>query len=72
MSKQASKTLIGAFVLGALGLVVAGLFVFGSGKLFRKVEKAVMYFEGSVQGLQIGAPVMFRGVQIGHVTNIVM
>ncbi len=72
MSKQASKTLIGAFVLGALGLVVAGLVVFGSGKLFRKTEKAVMYFEGSVQGLQIGAPVVFRGVQVGHVTNIVM
>jgi len=72
MSKQASKTLIGAFILGALGLVVAGVVVFGSGKLFRKVEKAVMYFEGSVRGLQVGAPVMFRGVQIGHVTNIVM
>jgi paraquat-inducible protein B len=72
MSKQASKTLIGAFILGALGLVVAGVIVFGSGKLFRKVEKAVMYFEGSVRGLQVGAPVMFRGVQIGHVTNIVM
>jgi len=31
MSKQASKSLIGAFVLGALGLVVAGVVVFGSG-----------------------------------------
>jgi len=72
MSKQASKTLIGAFVLGALGLVVAGVVVFGSGKFFRKVAKDVMFFEGSVKGLQIGAPVVFRGVQIGHVTDIVM
>lgn len=72
MSKQASKTLIGAFVLGALGLVVAGVVVFGSGKFFRKVDKAVMFFEGSVQGLQVGAPVVFRGVEIGHVTNIVL
>jgi paraquat-inducible protein B len=72
MSKQASKTLIGAFVLGALGLVVAGVVVFGSGKFFRKVEKGVMFFEGSVKGLQVGAPVEFRGVQIGHVTNIVI
>ena len=31
-----------------------------------------MFFEGSVKGLQIGAPVVFRGVQIGHVTNIVL
>ncbi len=72
MSKQASKTLLGAFVLGALGLVVAGVVVFGSGKFFRKVDKDVMFFEGSVKGLQIGAPVVLRGVQIGHVTNIVI
>jgi paraquat-inducible protein B len=72
MSKQASKTLIGAFVVGALGLVIAGVVVFGSGKYFRKVYKNVMFFEGSVQGLQIGAPVVFRGVHIGHVTNVVM
>lgn len=72
MSKQASKTLIGAFVLGALVLIVAGVVVFGSGKFFRKVNKGVMFFEGSVKGLQIGAPVMFRGVQIGHVTNIIL
>ncbi len=72
MSKQASKSLIGAFVLGALVLIVAGVVVFGSGKFFRKVYENVMFFEGSVKGLQIGAPVMFRGVQIGHVTNIVL
>jgi paraquat-inducible protein B len=72
MSKQASKTLIGAFVLGALVLVVAAVVVFGSGKFFRKVNKDVMFFEGSVKGLQIGAPVMFRGVQIGHVTDVVL
>ncbi len=34
MSKQASPTLIGAFVVGALALVVAGLLVFGSGRFF--------------------------------------
>src|SRR5512139_525432 len=72
MSKQASETLIGAFVLGALGLVVAGVVVFGSGELFRKVNKDVMFFEGSVKGLQIGTPIVFRGVQIGHVTDIVL
>jgi len=72
MSKQANRPLVGAFVLGALVLVVAGVVFFGSGKFFRKVYRDVMFFEGSVKGLQIGAPVMFRGVQIGHVTNVVM
>ncbi len=72
MSKQASRTLIGAFVLAALALVVAGIVVFGSDKFFSKVNKDVMFFQGSVKGLHIGAPVVFRGVQIGHVTDIVL
>lgn len=72
MSKQASKSLIGAFVLGAIVLVVAGIVVFGSGKFFTKANKSVMFFEGSVKGLQIGAPIMFHGVQIGQVTDIVL
>src|SRR5208283_101159 len=72
MSKQASRTVIGAFVLGAIALIVVGVVVFGSDKFFKKGIRNVMFFEGSVKGLQIGAPVMFRGVQIGHVTDIVM
>ena len=72
MSKQASKSLIGAFVLGALILAVAGVVIFGSGTFFTKVDRGVMFFEGSVGGLQVGSPVVFRGVQIGHVTNIVL
>ncbi len=72
MSKQASRSLIGAFVLGAIVLVVASIVVFGSGTFFTKVNKSVLFFEGSVKGLQIGAPVVFNGVQIGHVTDIVL
>src|SRR5512135_58843 len=72
MSKKASKTLIGAFVLGAVVLIVAGVVVFGGGKFFKKTIKYVMYFDGSVKGLQVGAPVTFRGVKIGQVTNIVL
>ena len=70
MSKPVSKSLIGAFVLGALALAVAAVMVFGSGKFLTKTMKAVMYFEGSVKGLSIGSPVMFRGVKIGSVTDV--
>ncbi len=70
MSKKASKTLIGAFVLGAIVLVVAGVIVLGSGKFFQKRNVYVLFFDGSVKGLNIGSPVMFRGVKIGEVTKI--
>jgi paraquat-inducible protein B len=72
MSKQANKTVIGAFVIGAVILVVAGVLVFGSGKFLKKTQTAVLYFQGSVKGLSIGAPVMFRGVKVGSVKNIIL
>lgn len=70
MSKKANKTLIGAFVIGAIALVVVAIFVLGSGKFFKKTFKVVMFFDGSIKGLNIGAPVIFKGVRIGSVTNI--
>jgi paraquat-inducible protein B len=71
-SKRASPTLVGAFVLGALAIALAGLAIFGSGKLFRRTSQFVMVFGGSVNGLSVGAPVKFRGVQVGSVTQILL
>jgi len=56
MSKTASKTVIGAFVVGAVALGVAAVLVFGSGKFLSDRPKYVMFFDGSLKGLQVGAP----------------
>ena len=72
MSKPANKRLIGVFVLGAIALLVIAVVVLGSGKFFRKTFKAVCFFEGSVGGLNVGAPVVFNGVRIGEVTDVVL
>ena len=48
MSQKISPTLIGAFVVGAVALLVIGVVAFGSGQLFRKTQEFVLYFDGSV------------------------
>jgi paraquat-inducible protein B len=70
MNKKISPTMIGAFVLGAMALIVIALLVFGSGRLFRQTRDFVLYFDNSVNGLRIGAPVKIKGVEIGSVKDI--
>jgi paraquat-inducible protein B len=72
MSKPANKTMIGAFVLGAVILAVVAIVLFGSGRFFKDTDTWVAFFPGSVKGLNVGSPVVFRGVQIGQVTDIIV
>jgi paraquat-inducible protein B len=70
MNKKISPTLIGAFVVGALALLIVAVIAFGSGQLFRKTQQFILYFDGSVNGLRIGGPVKIKGVEIGSVKDI--
>ena len=70
MAKQSFKTAVGAFVIGGLTLLVAGIILLGGGRMFSDDIEYVLYFDGSVSGLSIGAPVVFRGVPMGQVTRI--
>ncbi len=68
---EANTKLIGAFIVGAVALVIVVFLVFGSGKMFTKTFEYVIYFRGSVNGLDLGAPVKLRGVTVGSVSSIV-
>ncbi|MFA5145672.1 MAG: MlaD family protein [Candidatus Omnitrophota bacterium] len=70
MIKKASKTVIGLFVIGAVILLLIAIMVFGSGMFFKETDEYVLFFDGSVKGLSVGAPVIFRGVKIGNVKSI--
>jgi paraquat-inducible protein B len=72
MGKRANPVVIGAFVVGAVALAVLGVVVFGSGRLFADTTPFVMHFTGSVDGLNVGSPVKFKGVEIGAVTDILL
>ncbi len=68
MKRQA--LLLGSFVLGALALVVAAIVWLSGANPFETQLRAVIYFQGSVSGLYVGAPVTFRGVPVGQVDGI--
>ncbi len=62
--------LVGGFALGALALIVATVLWLSGNSLFRKQTLALIYFQGGVAGLYVGAPVTFRGVPVGQVDDI--
>lgn len=70
MGATTRTTAVGIFVLVALALAVASIAIFGGGKLFERRLRYVVYFDGSVTGLNVGSPVTFRGVKVGSVSDI--
>ena len=70
MSKKANPTIVGAFVLAAIVLAVAAIVALGNIKFRENKFRCVAFFTGSLYGLDIGAPVAFRGVTIGRVAAI--
>ena len=70
MAKKVNTTLIGAFIIGAVTLLVAGILALGGRSLLKDSDHFVLYFSGSVKGLGIGAPVLLKGVTLGKVTAI--
>jgi phospholipid/cholesterol/gamma-HCH transport system substrate-binding protein/paraquat-inducible protein B len=72
MSKNSNPNYfrLGVFVLAAIGVLIAVILIFGSGKFFKKSFNLETYIKQSVTGLDSGAAVRFRGVKIGQVTTI--
>jgi len=70
MAKQASKMMIGVFLIIALFLLIASLVIFSTTKFFTKTQKFVLYFNETVKGLDVGSPVLFQGVAVGSVISV--
>lgn len=69
MRSRAAYLRVGLFVVAATGILI-GLVLFLGGSRVSQGAKFETYFRESVQGLDVGAPVKFRGVTIGQVTEI--
>jgi len=72
MSQQANYFKIGLFVIGALALGATTVLYFGAGSALRPSIAVETYMDESVDGLEVGSPVKYRGVQIGRVEAIDM
>ena len=62
--------MIGLFVVLSLILFMTAIVIFGGNKFFARENLAITYFDGSLDGLSVGAPVTYRGVTIGQVKEI--
>ena len=70
MSQKANFFKLGLFVIGAIVAGVIVLTIIGTGKFLQKRVTIETYFNESVQGLDIGSKLKYRGVEVGQVTKI--
>jgi len=70
MAANANHFKLGLFVISATALGLIALGMLGAGTLLRETVTFETYIDESVQGLDVGAPVKIRGVQIGKVSRI--
>lgn len=70
MSKKANPTVVGSFVIGAIVISIVGIMMLGGRSLLEEKVECILYFDESVSGLDVGAPVDFQGVRVGTVTGV--
>lgn len=70
MNTRANYFKIGIFIITAVTILVVAMVALGAGALFRQKVMVETYLDESVQGLDVGSPVKYRGVQIGKVDRI--
>jgi ABC-type transporter Mla subunit MlaD len=70
MSQRANYFKLGLFVIGAIAAGVIVLVIIGTGRFLQKRVTIETYFNESVQGLDIGSKMKYRGVDVGQVTRI--
>jgi phospholipid/cholesterol/gamma-HCH transport system substrate-binding protein len=61
---------LGVFIVASLCILATGLMLLGGRKWFQPTFMFETYFNQSVAGLDVGAPVRFRGVPLGRVVAI--
>jgi phospholipid/cholesterol/gamma-HCH transport system substrate-binding protein len=70
MPRRFDPKIVGAFVIAAVALGVTAAIYLGAGRFFQQRVGFVVVFSEDLAGLEVDAPVKFRGVPVGRVTSI--
>jgi ABC-type transporter Mla subunit MlaD len=70
MSDEARRFRLGLFVIVGICLLAGGVIAVSAGRLFQRTHPVYCYFKESVQGLDQGSAVKFRGVEVGRVDSV--
>lgn len=70
MAVATNRWKLGLFVIVGFSVAFAALVLFGAHSFSKKTVEFVSFFDESVQGLEVGSPVKFRGVTVGRVSAI--
>ncbi len=70
MASDATRFKVGLFLIVGFLLGAAALLWLGASRVWKEYRSYVTYFADSVQGLDVGSPVKFRGVPLGRVSAI--
>jgi len=70
VATEAHKFEVGVFVIVSTVVAIAAAIWLGASRFLEKTEPYVTYYAESVQGLDPGSSVKYRGVPAGHVSTI--
>lgn len=70
MEREANYAAVGAFVLLVIAMGIAFVYWYSDSRDGRNFTRYEVYFEGSVSGLERGAPVRYMGVEVGRVVEM--
>lgn len=68
--RRARHIRLGAFIVGAFVIALVFVVAFGAGYWWRPKVQMETYFNESVQGIDVGSPLKYRGVTVGEVSRI--
>lgn len=70
MASNKTKFNVGLFVLGGIALIILTIIWMGINNTIAQANRYVIFFDESIQGLDVGSQVKYRGVPVGRVESL--